>query len=70
MYFLLNGDRLNNIGHANDIVIFTDTINSLEDPMNRIKVVSSQFGLEVNISKTKFLVITKERGGRHDLMTK
>ncbi|KAH0998914.1 hypothetical protein HUJ04_004164 [Dendroctonus ponderosae] len=42
-------------------------MNNLEEVMNKIKDVSSNYGLEINISKSTFMVISKETGGRYDL---
>lgn len=33
-----------------------------------LKVVSNRYGLEININKTKFMLISKETGRKYDLM--
>lgn len=68
MGILLNGERLNNIRYADDTVIFADNMNSLQQLINRINDVSNQYGLKININKTKFMVISKETGGRYNLI--
>lgn len=58
---LLNGERLNNIRYADDTVIFADSIESLQQLMDGVNEVSERYGLEMNINKTKFMVISKEK---------
>jgi hypothetical protein len=58
---LLNGERLNNIRYANDTVIFADSLNSLQQLINKVNEVSERFGLQVNITKTKFMIISKNK---------
>jgi len=57
---LLNGERLNNIGYADDTVIFADNLASLQLLMDRVTY-SRQYGLEINTNKTKFMIISKNK---------
>lgn len=56
---ILNGERINNIRYADDTVIFTDSISSLQALMDNVTRVSREYGLEINAQKTKFMVINK-----------
>uniref|UniRef100_A0A8D8VL77 Craniofacial development protein 2 n=2 Tax=Cacopsylla melanoneura TaxID=428564 RepID=A0A8D8VL77_9HEMI len=58
---LLNGKRVNNFRYADDTVIFADTAEGLQTLMNKVAVISRKYGLEVNTSKTKVMIISKER---------
>lgn len=63
---LINGHRLNNIKYADDTVVFADSHEDLQALMDKITHHSSQYGLEVNVKKTKLMIVSKERitGGR------
>ena len=67
---LLKGERLNNIRYADDTVVFADSLNGLQEIVNKVNEVSEGFGLEMNISKTKFMVISKDRIGNCQLLIK
>uniref|UniRef100_A0A8D8SMX4 Craniofacial development protein 2 n=1 Tax=Cacopsylla melanoneura TaxID=428564 RepID=A0A8D8SMX4_9HEMI len=58
---LLNGERINNIRYADDTVIFADSFESLQNLMDRVTLYSRKYGLDVNISKTKCMVISKKQ---------
>uniref|UniRef100_A0A8D9AT98 Craniofacial development protein 2 n=1 Tax=Cacopsylla melanoneura TaxID=428564 RepID=A0A8D9AT98_9HEMI len=55
----INGTRLNNIRYADDTIVFSDSQEGLQNLVNRISVTSSKYGLEMNIKKTKVMVISK-----------
>ncbi|KAL1447598.1 hypothetical protein WDU94_009869 [Cyamophila willieti] len=55
----LNGERINNIRYADDTVIFTDNINTLQTLMDKVYIHSKEYGLDINIQKTKFMTISK-----------
>ena len=57
---LVNGQRLNNIRYADDTVVFTDNPADLQHLMSRIAGVSQQYGLDINVDKTKLMVISKD----------
>jgi len=54
----------NNFRYADDTVIFADTAQELQLLLDRVVEVSKKYGLEVNTSKTKIMVISKERIGK------
>lgn len=59
MAILINGKRLNNIGYAYDTVIFTDNHEGLQKLITRVAEVRKNNGLEFNIRKTQYMVISK-----------
>lgn len=52
---------VNNFRYADDTVVFADTAHGLQLLINRVVEISKRYGLEVNISKTKVMIISKER---------
>uniref|UniRef100_A0A8D8Q762 Craniofacial development protein 2 n=1 Tax=Cacopsylla melanoneura TaxID=428564 RepID=A0A8D8Q762_9HEMI len=56
---LLNGERLNNIRYADDTVIFADSLEGLQSLITKVNTVSENYGLQMNIAKTKFMIISK-----------
>lgn len=64
----LNGERLNNIRYADDTVIFADSLENLQILMNRVTESSQRQGLEINITKTKLMIISKSNIPRCHLM--
>uniref|UniRef100_A0A8D8PQH9 Craniofacial development protein 2 n=1 Tax=Cacopsylla melanoneura TaxID=428564 RepID=A0A8D8PQH9_9HEMI len=58
---LLNGKKINNIRYADDTVIFSDNLSSLQTLMDNVTKHSRDYGLDINISKTKFMVISKKQ---------
>uniref|UniRef100_A0A8D8SXR8 Craniofacial development protein 2 n=1 Tax=Cacopsylla melanoneura TaxID=428564 RepID=A0A8D8SXR8_9HEMI len=58
---LLNGKRVNNFRYADDTIIFADTAEGLQHLMDKVTNISRKYGLEVNISKTKSMIISKEK---------
>uniref|UniRef100_A0A8D8Y176 Craniofacial development protein 2 n=3 Tax=Cacopsylla melanoneura TaxID=428564 RepID=A0A8D8Y176_9HEMI len=56
----INGLRLNNLRYADDTIIFADTIEGLQRLMNKIHETSTQYGLDINTGKTKFMIISKK----------
>ena len=65
---LLNGEHLNNIRYADDTVIFADSLASLQLLMDRVTACSRKYGLEINTSKTKFMIIRRKQGTRGILL--
>lgn len=57
---LVNGERINNIRYADDTVVFADSLEGLQELMDRIVEAGSECGLSLNIKKTKFMVISKD----------
>lgn len=51
----INGDKLNHLRFADDIVLFSETPDSLEDMLQQLSDESAKVGLSMNISKTKVM---------------
>lgn len=58
---LINGLRLNNIRYADDTIVFADNLEDLQALVDKITHHSSQYGLEVNVNKTKLMIISKQK---------
>lgn len=56
---LVNGIRINNIRFADDAVVFADSLEDLQSMMNDLSMHSLEYGIEINITKTKYMVISK-----------
>lgn len=56
---LINGEKLNNIRYADDTVVFADTLEGLQELIDKITTSSQKYGLDINASKTKFMIISK-----------
>lgn len=55
----INGMTINNLRYADDTVILAGTHEDLQTLINRMVTVSEEYGLSLNISKTKYMLITK-----------
>lgn len=55
----INGEILNNLRFADDTVIMTDNMNDLQNVMQRLNTNCNEYGLRINLNKTKYMVITK-----------
>lgn len=55
----VNGELVNNIRYADDTVLIADSLEGLQELVNRVAHASEQYGLELNIKKTKYMVISK-----------
>jgi hypothetical protein len=55
----INGVRLNNLRFADDTVLIAETLEELQTLVNKIADCSEEYGLSLNIKKTKFMVISK-----------
>jgi len=65
----INGRNLN-IGYTDDMIVFADNVRELQDLVDNITRESSIYGLDINISKTKFMLISKNNIGNIDLNLK
>lgn len=55
----INGKSLNNIGYADDTTSLADSHEGLQHLVRRIAITSSKYGLDMNIKKTKLMIISK-----------
>ena len=58
----VNGTLINNIRFADDSVLIADNIEDLQNLLNKIGEHSKGMGLNINIAKTKFLIISRRLG--------
>lgn len=64
----INGELINNIRYADDTVILASNVEELQQLMERVNDVSSEFGLSLNLSKTKWMLISKSQQPPQQLM--
>jgi len=57
----VNGKFINNLRYADDTVILAGTMAHLQRSIDRIYIACNKYGLEMNVKKTKFMLITKNR---------
>ncbi|CAG9841161.1 unnamed protein product [Diabrotica balteata] len=55
----INGEVLNNLRFADDTVIITDNNNDLQNLMQRLNERCHEYGLKINLKKTKCMIMTK-----------
>lgn len=55
----INGIPINNLRYADDTVVIAETPEDLQILINRIVECSEEYGLSLNISKTKIMVVSK-----------
>lgn len=56
---VINGECLSNLRYADDTVIMSDSEEGLQRLMNRVVTVCGEYGMDININKTKTMVISK-----------
>jgi hypothetical protein len=57
----VNGKFVNNLRYADDTVILAGTMAHLQRSMDRLYSACNKYGLEMNVKKTKFMLITKDQ---------
>lgn len=55
----VNGIPITTIRYADDTVILSDSIENLQTLFNKINVVGVKYGLNINSSKTKFMIVSR-----------
>lgn len=55
----INGIPINNIRYADDTVILADSAQDLQSLLNQVNEESQRLGLKINITKTKFMIISR-----------
>lgn len=55
----INGTILNNIRYADDTVIIADSPGGLQRLLNRMVDTGDQFGMKINVAKTKIMAVTR-----------
>lgn len=56
----IGGHNINNIRYADDTVLLAENENDLQILLNTIQVKSTQYGLDMNVKKTKTMVISRK----------
>lgn len=57
----MNGELINNIRYADDTAIIASSLEDLQSLLQRVNDISEEFGLKLNISKTKWMCISKQQ---------
>jgi len=57
---LINGRLINNVRYADDTVLVASTVEELQAMLDRVNTASEKFGININIKKTKLMVVTKK----------
>ncbi|CAH2241180.1 jg3246 [Pararge aegeria aegeria] len=57
----INGRNINNIRYADDTVLIASSLEDIQRIVTRVNMCSENAGLRMNISKTKFMVISKNK---------
>ena len=57
----ISGRTINNLRYADDIVLIATSAAALQQLIDRVNEVSKEYGLEINIKKTKVMVVAKTR---------
>lgn len=55
-----NGEAINNIRYADDAALIADAAVGLQRLMNIIPITSERYGMKLNTTKTKVIIITKD----------
>ena len=55
----INGETINNIRYADDIVILASSLEDLQTLLKKINATSVKYGPNLNTSKTKYMTISK-----------
>jgi len=65
----MNGELFNNIRYADDTAIIAISLEDLQSLLQKVNDVSEEFGLKLNISKSKKMCISKQRYQHSQLFT-
>lgn len=63
----VGGRRINNLRYADDTLILAASKKELEQIMQRLSTISQQFGLKINIKKTKVMIIDRARNNQPEV---
>ena len=65
----IGGRNINNLRYADDTVLLTNNENDLQSLVNTVKNNSETNGLDMNVKKTKVMLISKQKGGKTTIET-
>ncbi len=64
---IIGGHKLTNLRYADDTTLLAACIEEMENLLNKLEAGSRTFGLEINRSKTKMMIIDRPRNNRPDV---
>lgn len=65
----VGGRKINNLRYADDMLIIASTSAELEDIMTRLSTYSNAYGLQINMSKTKVMIIDRLNNNQQNVTT-
>jgi len=63
----VNGIPLNNLRYADDTVLLAENISDLQNMLNNVITSSREYGLTLNVKKTKYMIGTETEVPNEDL---
>ena len=60
----INGININNLRYAEDTALIARYQNNLQEIVNKVKEESSKAGLNMNVKKTKIMIISRKPEGK------
>jgi len=64
----INGERVNNIRYADDIILLANTFEGMQTLLEGLVTYGGEYGLNLNSSKTKYMIISKSHHGNQQLV--
>ena len=56
----IHGQNINNLRYADDTALIADSHDKLQEIVSAVKIESSKAGLEMNVKKTKTMLISRD----------
>ncbi|KAI5707314.1 hypothetical protein M8J77_000030 [Diaphorina citri] len=66
----IGDETINNIRYADDTVLLANTIEELQILVDKVTSVCDDFGLKLNTSKTKFMIVSRKKKNLHNITLK
>lgn len=57
---VVNGEIINNLRYADDTALIAGSLEDLQALLDRVHATSSNYGLNMNVRKTKFMIVSKQ----------
>lgn len=57
----VNGVNISNIRYTDDTTLLANFLQELQETVENINHVGKQYGLEINVKKTRFMIISREQ---------
>lgn len=64
----INGEHINNIRYADDTILLADTLEGMRTMLELLAQHGSEYGLNLNASKTKYMIISKSNHDNQQLV--